>query len=364
MIPTFWFRWLYIVILGVMLFGLKRVGPKLHFLATLMVAVGTLFSAFWILSVNSWMQTPAGYAVNEVGQFVPVDWWAAVFNPSFPYRLVHMVLAAYLTTAFIVGGVGAWHLLRNRRDRGARIMFSMAMWMAALVAPLQILAGDVHGLNTLAHQPAKIAAMEGHYETRRGAPLILFGIPDDAAEETRYALEIPKLGSLILTHDLDGELKGLKAWPREERPPAEIVFWSFRIMVGLGFAMAALGLWSLWGRVRGTLYEARWPLRSAVAMGPSGIVAVLAGWITTEVGRQPYTVYGLLRTADSVSPLDAPAVGASLVAFVAAYFAVFGAGVFYLLRLMRQPPEAGLSDVDIGPTRTAAMATDPATGGD
>ena len=341
--------------LGVMLFGLKRVGPKLHFLATLMVAIGTLFSAFWILSVNSWMQTPAGYGINDVGQFVPVDWVAAVFNPSFPYRLVHMVLAAYLTTAFIVGAVGAWHLLRNRQDRGARIMFSMAMWMAALVAPLQIIAGDFHGLNTLEHQPAKVAAMEGHYETHKGAPLILFGIPDDDAEETRYAIEIPKLGSLILTHELEGEVKGLKAWPREERPPAEIVFWSFRIMVGLGFAMAAVGLWSLWYRLRGRLFDGRWLHWAAVAMGPSGIIAVLAGWVTTEVGRQPYTVYGLLKTAESVSPLDAPAVGASLLAFIVVYFAVFGAGVFYLLRLMRKPPEAGLTDIDIGPTRTAGI---------
>lgn len=341
--------------LGVMLFGLTRVGPKLHFLATSMVAIGTLFSAFWILSVNSWMQTPAGYGMNEVGQFIPVDWWAAVFNPSFPYRLVHMVLAAYLTTAFIVGAVGAWHLLRNGQDRGARIMFSMAMWMAVLVAPLQIIAGDFHGLNTMEHQPAKIAAMEGHYETHKGAPLILFGIPDDDAEETRFTIEIPKLGSLILTHELDGEVKGLKEWPRADRPPAEIVFWSFRIMVGLGFAMAGMGLWSLWYRLRGRLFDGRWLLWSAVAMGPSGIVAVLAGWVTTEVGRQPYTVYGLLRTADSISPLDAPAVAASLLAFVIVYFAVFGAGVFYLLRLMKKPPETGLVDVDIGPTRTAGI---------
>jgi cytochrome d ubiquinol oxidase subunit I len=242
--------------LGVMLFGLNRVGPRLHFLATLMVAVGTLFSAFWILSVNSWMQTPAGYAINEVGQFVPADWWAAIFNPSFPYRFVHMVLAAYLTTAFVVGAVGAWHLLRDSYDQGARIMFSMAMWMALVVAPLQILAGDMHGLNTLQHQPAKIAAMEGHWETQRGAPLILFGLPDDDAEITRFALEIPKLGSFILTHDWEGEVQGLKAWPREERPPSVIVFWSFRVMVGLGFAMVALGFWSLVTRLRGWLYDA------------------------------------------------------------------------------------------------------------
>ena len=345
--------------LGVMLFGQNRVGPKLHFFATLMVAVGTLFSAFWILSVNSWMHTPAGYAVNDVGQYVPADWWAVIFNPSFPYRFVHMVLAAYLTTAFVVGGVGAWHLLRTPGDRGARLMFSMAMWMALIVAPLQVVAGDLHGLNTLEHQPAKIAAMEGHFETQKGAPLILFGLPDDDAEETRYAVEIPHLGSLILTHQWNGELKGLKAWPRDDRPPAEIVFWTFRIMVGLGFLMAGLGLWSGWLRLRRRLYEARWLHRAAVLMAPSGFAAVLAGWVTTEVGRQPWTVYGLLRTAESASPLDAAAVGASLVAFVLVYFAVFGAGTFYILRLMAKRPDAGIEE-DIGPTRTAGMTPAPA----
>ncbi|MCF3627596.1 cytochrome ubiquinol oxidase subunit I [Thalassospiraceae bacterium LMO-SO8] len=340
--------------LGIMLFGFDKVGPRLHFFATLMVAVGTLFSAFWILSANSWMHTPAGYGVNDVGQFIPADWWAVVFNPSFPYRLVHMVLAAYLTTAFAVGGVGAWHLLRDANDRGAKIMFSMAMWMALAVAPLQIVAGDFHGLNTLEHQPAKVAAMEGHYETRRGAPLILFGLPDDDAEETRFAVEIPKLGSLILTHDWDGEIKGLKAWPKDERPRAEIIFWTFRVMVGIGLAMAAIGLWSGWCRLRGSLFTARLLHWAALAMAPSGFLAVIAGWVTTEAGRQPWTVYGLLRTADSVSPIGAAAVGASLIAFIAVYFAVFGAGAFYILRLMSKAPDAGIDD-DIGPTRAAGI---------
>ncbi len=345
--------------LGVMLFGLNRVGPRLHFFATLMVAAGTLFSAFWILSVNSWMHTPAGYAVNDAGQYVPEDWWAIIFNPSFPYRFVHMVLAAYLTTTFVVGGVGAWHLLREPRDGVARIMFSMAMWMALIVAPLQVVAGDTQGQNTLEYQPAKIAAMEGHYESRKGAPLILFGLPDDEAEETRYALEIPKLGSMILTHHWDGEVKGLKAWPKDDRPPAEIVFWSFRIMAALGFAMVGVGLWSGWMRVRRCLYEARWLQRAAVVMAPSGFVAVLAGWVTTEVGRQPWTVYGLLRTAESVSPLDAAAVGASLIAFVLVYFAVFGAGTLYILQLMSKRPDAGIEE-DIGLTRTAGITPAPA----
>jgi cytochrome d ubiquinol oxidase subunit I len=326
--------------LGIMLFGLSRVGPRLHFLATLMVALGTFMSAFWILSVNSWMQTPAGYAINDVGQFVPADWVAIIFNPSFPYRLVHMLLAAYLSTAFIVGGTGALHLLRDATLPASRIMFSMAMWMAALVAPLQIVAGDFHGLNTLQHQPAKVAAMEGHFETRAGAPLILFGWPDMEQEQTRHAVELPKLGSLILTHDWNGTVRGLEEWPREDRPNATIVFWSFRVMVGAGLAMLAVGAWSLALRARRRLYDQPWLLRATVALSPIGIVAVIAGWITTEVGRQPYTVYGLLRTAESASSIDAAAVGASLAAFVLVYFAVFGAGAFYMLRLMSRPPEA------------------------
>ncbi len=346
--------------LGVMLFGRTKVGPGLHFVATLMVAVGTLGSAFWILSVNSWMHTPTGYGINDAGQFVPVDWWAIVFNPSFPYRLTHMVLASYLTTALVVGGVAGWHLLRHERDHpAARRMFTMAMGMLVVVAPLQIVAGDLHGINTFEHQPAKIAAMEGHYDGRAGAPLILFGIPDDEAEVTRYALEIPKLGSLILTHSLNGEVQGLKDFPADARPPAEVVFWTFRLMVGLGFAMLGLGLWATWRWWRGRLFDDRWLLRAAVAMGPMGFVAVLAGWVTTEVGRQPFTVYGLLRTSESLSPIETPAVAASLVAFIVIYFAVFGAGTFYILRLLHRPPEAPPSIDDLGPTRTAGVTPAP-----
>ncbi len=342
--------------LGIMLFGMQRVGATLHYVATVLVAVGTFFSAFWILSANSWMQTPAGYAVNAAGQFVPTDWWAVIFNPSFPYRLVHMVLAAYLTTAFVVGAVGAFHLLRDRGNEGARIMFSMAMWMAALVAPIQEVAGDLHGLNTLEHQPAKIAAMEGHFETRSGAPFILLGWPDMEAETTRYAIEVPKLGSYILTHDWNGQVKGLKAWPREEWPNSPMVFWSFRIMVGLGLLMVALGVWSLWQRFRQQLFDSTVMLWASVLMGPAGFVAVLAGWITTEVGRQPYTVYGLLRTSQSVSAIDAPAVAASLIAFIVVYFAVFGAGVFYILRLMSKRPERDEPDIEKGAGIMSARA--------
>jgi cytochrome bd ubiquinol oxidase subunit I len=347
--------------LGIMLFGLQRVGQKLHFLATLMVAIGTVMSAFWILAVNSWMQTPAGIAVNAAGQFVVTDWWAVIFNPSFPYRLVHMLLAAYLTTAFVVGAVGALHLLRDRGNPAARIMFSMAMWMAAVVAPLQIVAGDFHGLNTLKHQPAKIAAMEGHFDTLTGAPLILFGIPKPDEERIDYKVAIPNLGSLILTHDWNGKVLGLKEWPREKRPPVGIVFWSFRTMVGIGFAMLGLGLWSSWLRYRGRLYDTPWLHRAVFVMGPSGFIAVLAGWITTEVGRQPYTVYGLLTTAQSASPIAAAAVGASLIAFIIVYFFLFGAGTFYILRLMRKSPHAAVADMSsTEPIRASGILPAPA----
>jgi cytochrome d ubiquinol oxidase subunit I len=345
--------------LGIMLFGRKRVGVGLHFFATCMVAIGTLISATWIISVNSWMQTPQGYGVNEVGQFIPLDWWAIIFNPSFPYRLVHTVLASYLTTAFAVGAVGAWHLLKNQANHPARIIFSMAMWMAALVTPVQIFVGDQHGLNTLEHQPAKIAAMEGHFETRKGAPLILFGIPDDAAEETHFAIEIPKLGSLLLTHELDGEVKGLKAFPADERPKSLIPFFTFRIMVGLGVLMLLVGAWSVLARVRGKLYQWKWLHRAAWAMGPSGFVAVLAGWYTTEVGRQPYTIYGLMRTSESLSPVSAPAVGTMLIAFIVVYFVVFGAGILYLLQLMRRPLLSGDEELDKGPVRAAGINPGP-----
>ena len=348
--------------LGVMLFGLDRVGHKLHFFATLMVATGTLISAFWILSANSWMQTPAGYAINADGQFVAADWLKVIFNPSFPYRLVHMVLAAYLTTALVVGAVGAFHLLRDRHLAGPRVMFSMAMWMAALVVPIQIVAGDQHGLNTLEHQPAKVMAMEGHYESySNGAPLILFGLPDQAAGKVNYAIEVPKLGSLILKHSWDAPFAGLNTVPRENWPPVPITFWSFRIMVGMGLLMLALGLFSLWTRWRGTLYESRLLHMFAVAMGPAGFIAVIAGWVTTETGRQPFTIFGLLRTTESASPLAAPAVASSLTAFVIVYFIVYAAGLTYLFRLMASPPLHGEQGPRTeAPTRTAGIT--PAAG--
>lgn len=348
--------------LGVMLFGINKVGRGLHFMATCAVALGTFISAFWILAVNSWMQTPVGYELAANGQFLPgPSWLTIIFNPSFPYRLVHTVIAAYLTTAFAVGGVAAWHLLKDRDNPGARKMFSMAMWMAALVAPVQIMVGDMHGLNTLEHQPAKVMAMEGHYQSHPdGAPLILFGIPNSAEQRVDYAVQIPKASSLILKHDPDAPLRGLDTIPQADHPPVGVVFWAFRVMVGLGMAMAGLGLWTLWLRWRGQLYHSPLTLRAAVAMGPAGFVAVLAGWMVTEVGRQPYTVYGLLRTADSVSPLDAPAVAISLAAFAVTYFAVFGAGIWYLLQLMRKAPAAHETPPPEIPTRAAGITPAPA----
>jgi cytochrome bd ubiquinol oxidase subunit I len=351
--------------LGVMLFGMNKVGRGLHFAATLAVAAGTFISAFWILSANSWMQTPVGYSINAAGQFEPADWLAIIFNPSFPYRIVHTVFAAYLTTALVVGGVAAWHLLRDHgKDagtEGVRVMFSMAMGMITVVAPLQILAGDQHGLNTMEHQPVKVMAMEGHFKSYTdGAPLILFGWPDRAAGETLYAVEIPKASSLILKHSLDAPMAGLNSVDRKEWPPVAIVFWSFRIMVGLGMAMLALAAFSLLARLKHRLYDWKLLHLLALVMGPMGFVAVIAGWVTTEVGRQPYTVHGLLRTAESVSPLQAPAVATSLLAFIAVYCILFGAGIFYILRLMSHSPHRGEEGPERGhPVRAAGLTPSP-----
>lgn len=325
--------------LGIMLFGMNKVGERLHFFATLMVAFGTVLSAFWILAANSWMQTPAGFALNEQGQYIVTSWVEAIFTPSFPYRFVHMLLAAYLTTAFVVGAVGAWHLLKEKRSEVAQKMFSMAMWMALIVAPLQVFVGDLHGLNTQEYQPAKVAVMEGHFTSETQAPLYLFGWPNEETQKVDYAIKVPGLASLILKHDIDAEVTGLDAFPRDEWPPVPIVFWSFRIMVALGVLMVVLGIWSACLRWRGRLYESRALLRAAVWMGPSGFIAVLAGWIVTEVGRQPWVVYGLLRTQDAVSPIDAVGVAGSLIAFIVVYFIVFGAGAVYMIRKMASNPE-------------------------
>jgi cytochrome bd ubiquinol oxidase subunit I len=327
--------------LGIMLFGWDRVSRKMHFASTVIVAFGTLLSAFWILSANSWMQTPRGYEVGEAGILYPTNWLEIIFNPSFPYRLVHMVTAAYLTTAFVVGGVGAYYLFRKQHVRHARVMLGMAMIMAVFVAPAQILFGDFHGLNSFEHQPAKVAAMEGLWETKKGAPMVLFAWPDQAAETNRYAVEIPNVSSLILTHEWDGEVRGLKEWPSDERPPVAVVFWSFRIMVGLGVLMALTGLFAIILFFRKKLFDTRWFQLWCMALTPAGFLAVLAGWFVTEVGRQPWVVHGLIRTAEAVSPVGAEQIAPSLTAFIVVYLFVFGAGAYYILRLIAKGPQTG-----------------------
>lgn len=312
--------------LGVMLFGWQRVGPRAHFFATLMVALGTLIQTFWILASNSFMQTPQGYAI-EHGRIVPVDRFKIVFNPSFPYRIAHMTIAAFIVAGFIAAACGAWRLFHGRHDAPVKRSFSMALWILLLLTPIQILVGDAHGLNTRRYQPAKIAAIEGLWTTEKGGTALnLVGLPDMNAEVTRYAIRIPHPGSLILTHSWDGELQGLKEFPPQDRPYSPIVFWTFRIMAGLGMLMLLTSLLRLLLRIRGRLYEARRYQRFMLCMGPSGLVALLAGWITTEVGRQPWTVYGVLRTSDSLAPIGARQVGVSLLIFVVVYFLVFGTG--------------------------------------
>ncbi|ELY4159198.1 cytochrome ubiquinol oxidase subunit I [Cronobacter turicensis] len=328
--------------LGVMLFGWNRVGPGLHFFATSMVALGTLISTFWILASNSWMHTPQGYLIQN-GIVVPQDWFKIVFNPSFPWRLVHMTTAAFLASAFFIGASGAWHLLRGNDNPAVRKMFSMALWMALVVSPIQAMLGDGHGLNTLEHQPAKIAAIEGHWENTAGepTPLILFGIPDMKEERTKYALEIPYLGSLILTQSLDKQVPALKSFPAEDRPNSLVVFWSFRVMVGMGVLMITLGVVSVWLRYKKRLYQSRPFLRFALLMGPSGLVAILAGWFTTEIGRQPWVVYGVQRTRDAVSAHGDLHMSLSLLAFILVYSAVFGVGYLYMMRLIQKGPRPG-----------------------
>ena len=325
--------------LGIMLFGWNRVPRFVHFFATCMVALGTVISAFWILSANSWMQTPAGFRVAEDGILHVTSWWEVIFNPSFPYRFAHMVAAAYLTTAFIVAGIGAWYVLRERSVPHGRIMLGMGLSILVWLAPLQLVIGDMHGLNTREHQPAKVAAIEAHWETQKGAPLILFALPDPKTESNRFEIAIPKLGSLILAHDWDAEIRGLKSFPADERPNPIIPFFAFRIMVGIGMIMIAVGITGaiLW--LTGRLFTTRWFLHVLTYVSPLGFLAVLAGWFTTEVGRQPWTVYGVLRTADAVSPVSGGSVLTSLILFVIVYGIVFGAGVYYIGQLVKRGPD-------------------------
>lgn len=344
--------------LGVMLFGWRRVSPKLHFFATCTVAFGTLVSTFWIIAANSWMHTPAGYRIVD-GVFEATDWFAVVFNPSFPYRLAHMVLAAFITTCFVIGGISATYLLRNRHVESATAMLKLAVAFAAIAVPLQIVAGDMHGLAVHEHQPAKLAAIEGHWETHRGAPLVLFAVPDAAKESNDYEVSVPKLGSVIITHTLDGEIRGLKSFPKEDRPPVAPVFYAFRVMVGIGFLMLALVIWSGLRWRAGDLAKSRATLRAWMLMTPMGFVAVLAGWYVTEIGRQPFVIYGLMRTAEAGSAVNAASVITSLVAFGTVYLFVFAAGTWYLLRLLRKGPQPVLDSAMLHPEHSRSADKTP-----
>lgn len=332
--------------LGIMLFGWNRVSSKIHYAATCLVMIGTAVSAFWILSANSWMQTPAGYIV-ENGKFIVTSWSQVIFNPSVGVRFVHMMLASYLTTCFVVAGVAAYYLLQQRHIETARKCFSTVLLAAAILAPAQIVMGDLVGIKVREHQPLKTAAMEGLWDTRKGAPLVLFGVPDAKAEKNHYAIEIPKLASLINTHSLDGELVGLKSVPAKDRPNVANVFVNFRIMVGIGFLFLGVTMWSLYLRWRKNLYKNKWLLRTCVAIAPIGFLSTITGWMTAESGRQPWTVYGLLRTSDAVSPhLSANQVLVSLAIFIIVYGIVFSFYLTYLFRIIRKGPDKTVVGAD------------------
>jgi cytochrome d ubiquinol oxidase subunit I len=316
------------------------------------VALGTLLSAFWILAANSWMQTPAGFVLVD-GQFIPRDWTEVIFNPSFPYRLAHTVIAVYLTTAFTVVGVAAWYLRHGRHIEEARIMIAMGVLLAAVLVPLQALLGDLHGLNTLREQPAKLAAIEGIWDSGTRQPAVLFALPDEVEERNRYEIAIPGLASLYLTHDWNGHIEGLKAVPREDRPPVTTVFFGFRVMIAMWCVMLGMLVWAGLLTLRRRLYASPGFLRACTWAIPVGYIAVTAGWITTEAGRQPWVVYGYMRTADAVTPsLTAIDVLISLAVYAVVYACVFGAGVYYLFQLVRQ----GLPEALPGPRPDARPA--------
>lgn len=342
--------------LGVMLFGWKRVPPALHVLSAVLVALGTSLSAFWILSANSWMQTPQGFEMKD-GVAHPVDWMAIIFNPSFPYRFAHMYTAAFLTTSLVVLAVGARYLLQDRFQEEAKTMMRMGVGMVALLAPLQLVLGDMHGLNTAQHQPAKVAAMEAHWDGSEPGDLVLFALPNSKDERNDFEISIPNLASLIITHDLEGRFKGLKDFAPQDRPPVAPVFFAFRIMVGLGLAMIAIGLYGAFLWMRGRLFERSWFLTAASWCWPMGFVAILAGWWVTETGRQPYLVYGVLRTADAASPVAFGAVATSLVLFIAVYSVVFSMGILLINALIEKGPEGAAITTEEGvPSRPLSAA--------
>ena len=341
--------------LGIMLFGIGRVSNRVHTLATILVAIGTSLSAFWILALNSWMQTPAGFAVHD-GVVYPTDWWAVIFNPSLPYRLLHMMIASGLTAAFFIAGISAYRLLRGDPKPAPRLALKTAIWMAAVLTPIQIVVGDFHGLNTLEHQPAKIAAMEGIWETQRGAPLVLFGLPDEETRSNHWTVEIPGLASLILTHDWDGEVRGLNEFAGKH-PPVAPVFWSFRIMVGIGRLMLAISWTALVIMLRGKPWPP-WLLKSLVATTFSGWIATLAGWYVTEIGRQPYMVQDLLLTADTVTTVAPANVAVSLTLYLSLYAVLI---VAYIRTLFVMANRAVKLDQEV-PEVPAAAALNPQPG--
>jgi cytochrome d ubiquinol oxidase subunit I len=327
--------------LGVMLFGWKKVGPGLHFAATALVALGTLMSAFWIISANSWMQHPTGFTQLADGTLRATSWMQVIFSPTFPLRFTHMVMGAYLSTALVVGAASAWRILKAPDEDASRIALKMAIGMFAIAAPLQLFIGDASGKLLLDVQPAKLAAIEAFWETRTEQPFHIVAWPDRAVAGNRWELAVPKLGSWITAGRADAEIRGLKSFAPQDRPPVFIVFWAFRLMVGLGVAMIGLGLWGAWLFWRnGGPQHSKLYLRACVAMGPAGFVAVIAGWIVAEVGRQPYVIYGVLRTADAVSPVTAGEVSVSLLAFIVVYAVVFTAGALFILRLIAAGPSA------------------------
>ena len=333
--------------LGVLLFGRSKVPQGAHLFAAIMVAIGTFISSFWILSANSWMQTPAGVEMVD-GVFRVTSWIEAIFNPSFPFRFAHMVLAAFLTTGFFVVGVSAWYLLKSKAEDAAKAMFSMTLWLLVVLAPAQVIMGDLHGLNTLEHQPEKVAAMEGNWETRGNVPLLLFAIPDAANETNHFEVGIPSMASVILKHDPAGEVPGLLDWAPEDRPVVGVVFWSFRVMVGIGLLMVAVAATSLFLRWRGRLYTAAWFHRVCVGMMPLSFIAVLAGWLTTETGRYPWVVHGMMRVEEGLTPALTGGVAlASLLVYMTVYAIVFAAGAYYILKLIQAGP-----NVDETPTET------------
>jgi cytochrome bd ubiquinol oxidase subunit I len=331
--------------IGVMIFGWNRVSAKMHYLATLFVVLGTHNSAFWIIAANSWMHTPQGHEVID-GIYQVVDWSQVIFNPSMPFRLAHMLLASYITGALMITGICAWYLIRRQHLYFAKFGFSMGLWALVILAPLQIFAGDMHGLNTLKHQPAKVSAMEGLWQTQKGAPLVLFAIPDAETETNKFAVEVPKLASLILTHDLEGEVKGLNEFAKENRPPVAPVFFAFRVMVGLGMAFLGVALLSLLLRATKKLFEVKPFLWICIILTPAGFIATIAGWYVTEIGRQPWVVYGLMRVSEAISPVTPNVVLASLIGFIIIYGLLFCAFIYYSHHLVHNGPLA-LSEADL-----------------